>query len=137
MKLTGPDRLVIDIPNSLLDGRPRDIAVNSNGIKSVRAARYESAPPVTRVVVDLAAMQNFDVVPEGNKLVLKMRDGSSARPMRPTENTEVAAVTAAPAVKPVAIASAASPVQEEAKTASASAKSGDRDSDVFSQERCC
>ena len=42
MKLTGPDRLVIDIPNSLLDGRPRDIAVNSNGIKAVRAARYES-----------------------------------------------------------------------------------------------
>ncbi len=117
MKLTGPDRLVIDIPNSLLDGRPRDIAVNSNGIKSVRAARYESAPPVTRVVVDLAAMQNFDVVPEGNKLVLKMRDGSSARPTRATENTEVAAATAAPSVKPVAIASAASPVQEEAKPA--------------------
>ncbi len=117
MKLTGPDRLVIDIPNSLLDGRPRDIAVNSNGIKSVRAARYESAPPVTRVVVDLAAMQNFDVVPEGNKLVLKMRDGSSARPARPTENTEVAATKAAPAVKPVAIASVASPAPEEAKPA--------------------
>jgi type IV pilus assembly protein PilQ len=121
MKLTGPDRLVIDIPNSLLDGRPRDIAVNSNGIKAVRAARYESAPPTTRVVVDLAAMQNFDVVPEGNKLVLKMRDGSSARPALPAENTEVAATPAAPATssqKPVALASASSPVQNEVKTPS-------------------
>jgi type IV pilus assembly protein PilQ len=121
MKLTGPDRLVIDIPNSLLDGRPRDIAVNSNGIKAVRAARYESAPPTTRVVVDLAAMQNFDVVPEGNKLVLKMRDGSSARPALPTENTEIAATPAAPATssqKPVALASASSPVQNEVKTPS-------------------
>jgi type IV pilus assembly protein PilQ len=121
MKLTGPDRLVIDIPNSLLDGRPRDIAVNSNGIKAVRAARYESAPPTTRVVVDLAAMQNFDVVPEGNKLVLKMRDGSSARPALPAENTEIAATPAAPATssqKPVALASASSPVQNEVKTPS-------------------
>jgi type IV pilus assembly protein PilQ len=118
MKLTGPDRLVIDIPNSLLDGRPRDIAVNSNGIKAVRAARYESAPPTTRVVVDLAAMQNFDVVPEGNKLVLKMRDGSSARPALPAENTEVAATPAAPSQKPVALASASSPVQNEVKTPS-------------------
>jgi type IV pilus assembly protein PilQ len=121
MKLTGPDRLVIDIPNSLLDGRPRDIAVNSNGIKAVRAARYESAPPTTRVVVDLAAMQNFDVVPEGNKLVLKMRDGSSARPALPAENTEVAATPAAPATssqKPPVLASASSPVKNEVKTPS-------------------
>jgi type IV pilus assembly protein PilQ len=121
MKLTGPDRLVIDIPNSLLAGRPRDIAVNSNGIKAVRAARYDSAPPTTRVVVDMAAMQNFDVVPEGNKLVLKMRDGSSARPALPAENTEVAATPAAPATssqKPVALASASSPVQNEVKTPS-------------------
>jgi type IV pilus assembly protein PilQ len=121
MKLTGPDRLVIDIPNSLLAGRPRDIAVNSNGIKAVRAARYDSAPPTTRVVVDMAAMQNFDVVPEGNKLVLKMRDGSSARPALPAENTEVAATPAAPAnssQKPVALASASSPVPNEVKTPS-------------------
>jgi type IV pilus assembly protein PilQ len=121
MKLTGPDRLVIDIPNSLLAGHPRDIAVNSNGIKAVRAARYESAPPTTRIVVDLAAMQNFDVVPEGNKLVLKMRDGSSARPALAAENTEVAATPAAPATssqKPVALASASSPVQNEVKTPS-------------------
>jgi type IV pilus assembly protein PilQ len=121
MKLTGPDRLVIDIPNSLLDGRPRDIAVNSNGIKAVRAARYESAPPTTRVVVDMAAMQNFDVVPEGNKLVLKMRDGSSVRPALPAENTEGAATAAASSTssqKQVALASASSPVQNEVKTPS-------------------
>ena len=72
-------------------------------------------------MVDLAAMQNFDVVPEGNKLVLKMRDGSSARPALPAANTEVAATPAAPASssqKPVALASASSPVQNEVKTAS-------------------
>jgi type IV pilus secretin PilQ/predicted competence protein len=107
---------VIDIPNSLLDGRPRDIAVNSNGIKSVRAARYESAPPVTRVVVDLAAMQNFDVVPEGNKLVLKLRDGSSPRPVTPIENSEVA-TSANHSQQPVALASPASVAKDEPRPA--------------------
>src|SRR5262249_47565827 len=72
MKLTGPDRLVVDIPNSVLEGRQRDIAVNSDGVKGVRAARYQSDPPVTRVVVDLTALRDFDVIPSGNKLVLKL-----------------------------------------------------------------
>lgn len=116
MKLTGPDRLVVDIPNSLLDGRPRDIAVNSNGIKSVRAARYESTPPTTRVVLDLAAMQNFDVVPEGNKLILKLHDGSTARPSAHTETTEVASASS-PAPKAATVAAVASPAPVETRPA--------------------
>src|ERR1041385_9153598 len=39
MRLTHPDRVVVDIPNSLLQGRAREIAVNSGDVKSVRAAR--------------------------------------------------------------------------------------------------
>src|SRR6266849_1861612 len=34
MKLTQPDRVVVDIPNSVLQGRPRDIQVNSNDVKA-------------------------------------------------------------------------------------------------------
>ena len=74
MKLTGPDRLVIDIPNSVLRGHSRDIAVNSDGVKAVRAARYQSAPPATRIVVDLAGSRDFQLVPEGNKLLVKLED---------------------------------------------------------------
>src|SRR5579864_7833709 len=50
MKLSNPDRVVVDIPNSLLQGRAREIQVNSNDVKSVRAARYQEG--ITRVVVD-------------------------------------------------------------------------------------
>jgi type IV pilus assembly protein PilQ len=89
MKLTGPDRIVLDIPDSVLEGRQRDIAVNANGVKGVRAARYQSNPPITRVVVDLLSLRDFDVVPEGNKLILKLNDvletptGSPAIPVMP------------------------------------------------------
>jgi type IV pilus assembly protein PilQ len=80
MKLTGPDRFVVDIPDSLLDGRPRDIAVNSNGIKDVRAARFQAAPPATRIVLDVAQSRDFEVVPEGNNLVIRLRDDRNAAP---------------------------------------------------------
>ena len=76
MKLTGPDRIVLDIPNSLLDGRSREIPVNSGDIKAVRAAHYQSAPPVTRIVVDMAAMHEYDLVPAGNKLLLTLKNTS-------------------------------------------------------------
>src|SRR5215472_2250420 len=99
MKLTGPDRLVVDIPNSVLEGRQRDIAINSDGVKGVRAARYQSDPPVTRVVVDLTALRDFDVIPSGNKLVLKLDHRSSApaaSPAIPVKSVTHAVATANP-----------------------------------------
>ena len=75
MKLTHPDRVVVDIPNSVLQGRAREIPVNSSDVKSVRAARYRRH---TRVVVDMAQMRDFQVVPEGNKLVVRLSESSSS-----------------------------------------------------------
>jgi hypothetical protein len=75
MKLTHPDRVVVDIPNSLLQGHARQIAVNSGDVKDIRAARFEAG--VTRVVIDLSQMREFEVVPEGSKLVVKLHDSAS------------------------------------------------------------
>ena len=83
MRLTGPDRFVVDIPDSILDGRPRDIAINSNGIKDVRAARFQAAPPATRIVLDVAQLRDFEVVPEGNNLFIRLRDDRNAAPAAP------------------------------------------------------
>ncbi len=79
MKLTHPDRVVVDIPNSVLQGRAREIPVNSSDVKSVRAARYQEG--TTRVVVDMAQMHDFQVVPEGNKLVVRLGQSSTAKPV--------------------------------------------------------
>ncbi len=120
MKLTQPDRVVVDIPNSVLQGRSRDIQVNSNDVKAVRAARYQSAPPATRVVVDMAAMGDFEVVPSGNKLVVKLRGGSNSVPATPrAAATEAVATTSAvsqPVLQPAVQQSAAMPAQVEPKS---------------------
>ncbi|HEY1529013.1 MAG TPA: type IV pilus secretin PilQ [Candidatus Angelobacter sp.] len=91
MKLTHPDRVVVDIPNSVLQGRAREIAVNSNDVKTVRAARYQEG--TTRVVVDMAQMRDFQVVPDGNKLVVQLRESSTAKPV-PQPALKEAIVTA-------------------------------------------
>ena len=96
MKLSAPDRLVVDIPNSLLDGRARDIAVNSNGVKAVRAARFQATPPSTRIVLDMAQMRDFEVSPIGNKLVLKLRDDRNKVTLTPVMNAAAAASSPAP-----------------------------------------
>ncbi len=95
MRLTHPDRVVVDIPNSLLQGRAREIAVNSGDIQSVRAARYQVG--TTRVVVDMARSAEFQIVPEGNKLVVKLHDGSrSAKPVALPEPKPAVAAAAQP-----------------------------------------
>src|SRR6478735_7385422 len=78
MKLTHPDRVVVDIPNSVLQGRAREIPVNGSDVKSVRIGRFQEG--TTRVVVDMAQMRDFQIAPEGNKLVVSMSDSSTSTP---------------------------------------------------------
>jgi type IV pilus assembly protein PilQ len=106
LKLTGPDRIVIDLPNAVPTRRQHQITVNEGDVKGVRMARFQLDPPVTRVVVDLAAPHDYEVVGSGNKLVLKLKT--------------VALAQIAPAAQPVLSAnSAASKPQlvESAKVA--------------------
>lgn len=84
MKLTGPDRLVVDLPNAIPAGHPRPIMLNGGDIKSVRVGRFQQDPPVTRVVVDLVAARDYEIVPAGNKLILKLRaERAAAAPSAP------------------------------------------------------
>jgi len=95
MKLTHPDRVVVDIPNSVLQGRAREIPVNSSDVKTVRAARYQEG--TTRVVVDMAQMRDFQVVPDGNKLVVRLAQTSAAKPVPlPAMKETVVTADAAP-----------------------------------------
>jgi type IV pilus assembly protein PilQ len=99
MKLTHPDRVVVDIPNSVLQGRAREIAVNSNDVKSVRVGRFQEG--TTRVVVDMSQMRDFQIVPEGNKLVVSLRERSTAKPA-PLPQMKQQVVTADAAQQPAA-----------------------------------
>lgn len=111
MKLTHPDRIVVDIPNSELQGRAREIAVNSGDVKSVRVGRYQEG--TTRIVVDMAQLRDFQIAPEGNKLVVSMRDSSTSRPSPlPAMKEAVATADATPQIS----APAPAPSTAQAKT---------------------
>jgi type IV pilus assembly protein PilQ len=103
MKLASPDRIVLDLPNTIPAAK-RELSVNGSDIKMVRMARFQLQPPVTRVVVDLAANRDYEVVPAGNKIILRFHEAKAA---------EIAAVPAqAPALvaaAPVAAATDAAP----------------------------
>jgi type IV pilus assembly protein PilQ len=90
MKLTHPDRIVVDIPNSVLQGRSREIPVNSSDVKEVRAAHYQTEPPTTRIVVDLTVMREFELIPAGNKLMLKVKNADVAPQSLPAAKEVVA-----------------------------------------------
>jgi type IV pilus assembly protein PilQ len=103
LKLTSPDRIVMDIANSLPAQRTPVVAVNSGDVKTIRTGRYQVNPPVTRVVVDLLAAHDYELNAVGNKLVLKLRPAGNARIAAPepkvespvSTNTKVAETTKA------------------------------------------
>jgi type IV pilus assembly protein PilQ len=107
MKLSHPDRVVIDIPNSLLQGRAREIPVNSSEVKTVRAARYQVG--TTRVVLDMAHSAEFQIVPEGSKLVVKLRDSANSAKPVPLPETKQTVAAGGEGTHPVNTAEAAVP----------------------------
>jgi len=93
-KLENPPRLVIDLPNAEvpadlpnIDLSSSDFLAKSNGtnppsqqIRRVRVSKYQNAPPVTRVVLDLVVPLGNTWDAAGNRLMIRLHplddDGS-------------------------------------------------------------
>jgi len=82
--ISGPDRLVIDIPNTVPGASLRGIAVNRGEVKSVRVSLFSTAPPVTRIVVDLNAPQPYRIVPNPAGLLVSLGDDRQSPASAPT-----------------------------------------------------
>ncbi len=93
LRLSAPERLVLDIENAVAEGSARTIPVNTPDLKAVRIAQHQLDPPVTRIVLDLEGPREFDVASYGNKLVV------TVLPTKPASQ-----LTAAPAGGPVSAA---------------------------------
>ncbi|HWR34781.1 MAG TPA: type IV pilus secretin PilQ [Clostridia bacterium] len=124
MKLTGPDRIVLDVPNSVPALRTRNILVNTPDVKAVRVSRYQLDPPVTRIVVDLAVARDYELVGSGSGLLLRLRPAAIASAQPSSTPAVVDAPTPSPAKsEPVLVASAqpsTTPVPAEPKPAAQS-----------------
>ncbi|HEV2114967.1 MAG TPA: type IV pilus secretin PilQ [Terriglobales bacterium] len=117
MMVPNPDRVVVDVPGAVVS-RSQHIAIGTDGIKAVRLGQNSAHPPVARMVVDLAGARDYQLVPEGNKVVLKLSPARLAK--APAKRALQVAV--APAAHPVAAAAlrpAAAPASPAPATATA------------------
>jgi hypothetical protein len=84
-----PDRLVIDIPDATPGPDLHPLMVGHWGVKNVRAGLHSSRPPVTRIVVDLDAVQPYQVSTSDNGVIVQL---GGSRLISPTQETQVAAL---------------------------------------------
>jgi type IV pilus assembly protein PilQ len=97
MKLTGPDRLVLDFANAVPAVRTKNILVNSAELKDIRVGQFQNDPPVTRVVLDMASPVEYELVPGTNSLTVKFQSAASAKTpavpqsSKPVENASMQA----------------------------------------------
>jgi hypothetical protein len=96
-KLANPERIVIDLPNVVAYSNARPLAVNTSALKSIRVAQFQNQPAITRVVLDLTAPQDFELVQGTNRLTVKLHGPAqpaadqavkpAAQPNHPSEPT--------------------------------------------------
>ena len=101
MKLASPARVVIDIANAV-PSHNKNISVNSGDVKAVRMGQFQAAPPITRVVVDMSASREFELVPSGNKVIVKLHEPKMAKAPVVSEKPAVVASTPKPVVQKAA-----------------------------------
>jgi hypothetical protein len=79
--LSGPLRLVIDLPDATIAVQRKRISYASELIRAVRIDQFQAKPPVARVVVDLLSPVAYSWASDGKKLVVRLQaKGSSKAP---------------------------------------------------------
>ena len=116
-KLTSPDRLLVELPETVVATAQNKIPVGSAGVKGVRIGMDGKTPPTTSVVVDLNSPLAYELTPgAAGKLILTLHSQGGAPSV--AKNSPAPAVKApAPAVKTSVPA-----VQTSAKSVPAPAK---------------
>jgi len=110
MKITSPDRIVLDVANAVPALNSKNILVNSPELKSVRVARFQAEPPVTRIVLDLKSDNNYELVSGTDSLTVKLAPATAtsanAAPVTKTPENTQAHLVQASYTQPIAMAPA-------------------------------
>lgn len=94
--LSGPERLVIDFPGAVPASTLHNLSTARGQVKSIRAGLFASNPPVTRIVVDLKAPQQYDLFPSGKTIIVKLRADIKSIGVLTTTAAKLSAPVAAP-----------------------------------------
>jgi type IV pilus assembly protein PilQ len=117
MTLDSPARIVVDFPNTVMATAQSRISVGSDGVIDVRVGMDGQVPPSTRVVVDLAASRQHELVagPDGS-FVLKIHEAVLAH-RQPAPAAKSVAASAAPHLVLASAPAASAPVTSAPATA--------------------
>ena len=78
--VTAPDRLIVDLPESLPSAGLHKIFVNRGKLIDIRVGLLSANPRITRVVLDLTSPTQYRVLPMGNTIVVKLSGESGPGP---------------------------------------------------------
>ena len=106
--VTGPDRIVIDFPGALPASTLTKLAVHRGGLQRIRTGLFQSQPPITRIVLDVDGPTDYQVVPSGNSIVIKLGHPELASkpvpaPAAPVPAAAVKLASAVPTSSPAAL----------------------------------
>jgi AMIN domain-containing protein len=71
--LASPDRIVVDFPGAVPAAQLRSMQLNYGPLKAIRTGLFSANPPITRVVLDLAGPQPYQIVTSESTVTLKFR----------------------------------------------------------------
>jgi len=117
-KLNSPDRVLVELPETVIASSQSKIPVGSAGVKGVRIGMDGKTPPTTSVVIDLQKPLAYELTPgSAGKVILTLHsEGAAPRVANNNSAPQVNASSPAPAPKaavataqPVAAAKSAAP----------------------------
>src|ERR1700733_10370563 len=81
-KLNSPDRVVVELPETVMASSQSKISVGSDGVKGVRIGMDGKTPPTTSVVIDLEKPLAYELTPgSAGKVILTLH----SQPAAPSE----------------------------------------------------
>ena len=75
-----PNRLLLDLPNTVSGTKQQQLSVNYKGVRRVRLGLNSAAPPITRVVVEMDEAHPYSLQSEGRRITLVIGPSPNAIP---------------------------------------------------------
>ena len=107
-KLKSPDRVLVELPETVIASSQSKIPVGSAGVKGVRIGMDGKTPPTTSVVIDLEKPLAFELTPgSAGKVILTLHsEGAAPSVAKNVSASPMKAAAPAPSVKAAAPATA-------------------------------
>jgi hypothetical protein len=83
-QLKDPDRLVIDLPDTLVGNHPQSVPLTGPDVRAMRINQFQKDPPIARIVLDLIGERDYSYEPNGVSFVVHLRGAqAAAKPSQP------------------------------------------------------